>query len=92
MTTYPALSMIIAGERVSGGGRRTHRVVNPATGETLGEKAQRRLELGAVGRRRWHTRQPSLWGRRSKLGSGGNAEARSFMHCHRNATVTVMLE
>ncbi len=35
--TYPALSMIIDGERVAGGGRRTHSVRNPATGETLAE-------------------------------------------------------
>jgi succinate-semialdehyde dehydrogenase / glutarate-semialdehyde dehydrogenase len=37
MTAYPSLHMIIDGERVSGGGRRTHKVVNPATGEPLGE-------------------------------------------------------
>jgi len=37
MTAYPSLYLIIDGERVSGGGRRTHRVVNPATGEPLGE-------------------------------------------------------
>ncbi|MBU6395659.1 MAG: NAD-dependent succinate-semialdehyde dehydrogenase [Sphingomonadales bacterium] len=37
MTAYPSLHMMIAGERVSGGGRRTHAVVNPATGETIGE-------------------------------------------------------
>ncbi|MFM5950366.1 MAG: aldehyde dehydrogenase family protein, partial [Novosphingobium sp.] len=37
MTTYPELCMIIDGARVSGGGRRTHRVVNPATEEVLGE-------------------------------------------------------
>lgn len=36
MTEYPSLHMIIGGQRVSGGGRRTHAVVNPATGETLG--------------------------------------------------------
>jgi len=35
--TYPSLCMIINGQRVSGGGRRTHAVVNPATGATLGE-------------------------------------------------------
>lgn len=34
---YPALHMLIGGERVAGGGRRTHAVVNPATGETIGE-------------------------------------------------------
>ncbi len=37
MTQYPALHMVIDGEHVSGGGRRTFSVVNPATGETIGE-------------------------------------------------------
>lgn len=37
MTQYPSLHMVIDGERVSGGGRRTFPVVNPATGETIGE-------------------------------------------------------
>lgn len=37
MTAYPSLCMIIDGERLSAGGRRTHKVVNPATGETIGE-------------------------------------------------------
>jgi len=37
MTQYPSLHMIIDGEKVSGGGRRTFAVVNPATGETIGE-------------------------------------------------------
>ncbi len=37
MTQYPALHMIIDGEKVSGGGRRTFDVVNPVTGETLAE-------------------------------------------------------
>lgn len=37
MTQYPALHMVIDGEKVSGGGRRTFPVVNPATGETIGE-------------------------------------------------------
>ena len=36
MTQYPALYMIIDGEKVSGGGRRTFDVVNPATGEPIG--------------------------------------------------------
>jgi len=35
MTEYPALHMIIDGERVSGGGRRTFDVVNPVTGEAI---------------------------------------------------------
>jgi succinate-semialdehyde dehydrogenase/glutarate-semialdehyde dehydrogenase len=37
MTGYPDLHMMIDGERVGAGTRRTHRVVNPATEETLGE-------------------------------------------------------
>ena len=37
MSVYPELYMIIDGERVYAGDRRTHRVVNPATEETLGE-------------------------------------------------------
>jgi succinate-semialdehyde dehydrogenase/glutarate-semialdehyde dehydrogenase len=35
--TYPSLYMIIDGERVSGGDRRTFTVRNPATGDALGE-------------------------------------------------------
>jgi succinate-semialdehyde dehydrogenase/glutarate-semialdehyde dehydrogenase len=37
MSAYPELYMIIDGERVYAQDRRTHRVVNPATEETLGE-------------------------------------------------------
>ncbi|MBN8500068.1 MAG: NAD-dependent succinate-semialdehyde dehydrogenase [Sphingomonadales bacterium] len=37
MADYPSLCMIIDGERVSGGSRRTHMVVNPATGAALGK-------------------------------------------------------
>jgi succinate-semialdehyde dehydrogenase/glutarate-semialdehyde dehydrogenase len=37
MTSYPALHMIIDGEAVAGGDRRTRTIVNPATGEALGE-------------------------------------------------------
>ena len=37
MSAYPELYMIIDGERVHAGDRQTHRVVNPATEETLGE-------------------------------------------------------
>jgi succinate-semialdehyde dehydrogenase/glutarate-semialdehyde dehydrogenase len=37
MTEYPALHMMIDGERVCGGGRRTHAVINPATGDTIGQ-------------------------------------------------------
>lgn len=36
-TGYPSLAMVIDGERVAGGGRRTFDVVNPATGECLGQ-------------------------------------------------------
>jgi succinate-semialdehyde dehydrogenase / glutarate-semialdehyde dehydrogenase len=35
--SYPQLHMIIDGEPVKAGARRTHRVINPATEETLGE-------------------------------------------------------
>ncbi len=34
---YPELHMLIDGERIPVGGRRTHAVVNPATGEILGQ-------------------------------------------------------
>lgn len=37
MTAYPELYMIIDGERIYKESRRTHRVVNPATEETLGD-------------------------------------------------------
>lgn len=37
MTSYPALHMMIDGEAVRGGARRTQTIVNPATGEALGE-------------------------------------------------------
>ena len=60
MTTYPELSLIIGGERISGSGRRTHRVINPATGETLGElpladpaDLDRALETAIEGFRIW---------------------------------------
>lgn len=35
--TYPALHMMIDGERVAGGGRRAFAVLNPATGAIIGE-------------------------------------------------------
>lgn len=63
--TYPNLCMIIDGERVSGGGRRTHRVVNPATGEGLGDlpladpaDLDRALETAAKGFRIWRNSTP----------------------------------
>ena len=65
MTGYPALGMIIDGERVSGGGRRTHKVVNPATGETLAElpladpaDLDRALDTAARGFRIWRNSTP----------------------------------
>ncbi|HTM94251.1 MAG TPA: NAD-dependent succinate-semialdehyde dehydrogenase [Croceibacterium sp.] len=60
MTQYPALHMIIDGEKVSGGSRRTHDVINPVTGEAIGalplaEAADldRALEVAAKGFRIW---------------------------------------
>lgn len=65
MTQYPTLHMIIDGERISGGGRRTHAVVNPATGETIGElplaeaaDLDRALEVAARGFRIWRDSTP----------------------------------
>ena len=58
--TYPALHMMIDGERVAGGGRRTFAVRNPATGATIGElplaevaDLDRALEAAARGFARW---------------------------------------
>lgn len=60
MTDYPQLSMIIDGERVAGGGRRTHAVINPATGERIADlpladpaDLDRALEAAARGFARW---------------------------------------
>ena len=65
MTQYPALYMIIDGEKVSGGGRRTFDVVNPATGEPIGalplaEAADldRALEVAARGFKLWRKSTP----------------------------------
>ena len=65
MTAYPALHMVIDGARVSGGGRRTHAVVNPATGEVLGElpladpaDLDRALETARTGFRIWRDSTP----------------------------------
>ena len=65
MTTYPALHMIINGEKVAGGSRRTHAVVNPATGEVLGElpladaaDLDRALEVAAEGFAIWRKSTP----------------------------------
>ena len=58
--TYPALHMMIDGERVAGGGRRTFAVLNPATGATIGElplaetaDLDRALAAAARGFARW---------------------------------------
>src|SRR5688500_10968516 len=63
--TYPDLAMIIDGERVSGGGRRTHRVVNPATGDALADlpladaaDLDRALETARRGFHRWRDSTP----------------------------------
>jgi succinate-semialdehyde dehydrogenase/glutarate-semialdehyde dehydrogenase len=65
VTEYPSLHMLIAGERVSGGGRRTHPVVNPATGETLAElpladaaDLDRALETAQRGFKLWRKSTP----------------------------------
>jgi succinate-semialdehyde dehydrogenase/glutarate-semialdehyde dehydrogenase len=65
MTTYPSLHMIIDGDQVSGGGRRTHAVVNPATGETIGElplaeaaDLDRALEAAQRGFKLWRNSTP----------------------------------
>jgi succinate-semialdehyde dehydrogenase/glutarate-semialdehyde dehydrogenase len=65
MTQYPALNMIIDGETVSGGGRRTFDVVNPATGETIGAlplaeptDLDRALEVAARGFKIWRKSTP----------------------------------
>src|SRR3569623_1452430 len=65
MTSYPSLHMIIDGEKVSGGGRRTFDVVNPATGEAIGalpmaEPADldRALEVAAEGFKIWRKSTP----------------------------------
>ncbi len=65
MTQYPTLHMIIDGERVSGGGRRTFPVVNPATGETIGEvplaepaDLDRALEVAERGFKMWRKSTP----------------------------------
>ncbi|MBA4088151.1 MAG: NAD-dependent succinate-semialdehyde dehydrogenase [Novosphingobium sp.] len=65
MTQYPSLHMIIDGQRVQGEGRRTHTVVNPATGEAIGElplaeaaDLDRALEVAAKGFRIWRESTP----------------------------------
>ena len=60
MSEYPSLHMVIDGEKVSGGGRRTFDVVNPVTAETIGElplaeaaDLDRALESAARGFKLW---------------------------------------
>ncbi|MES1975229.1 MAG: NAD-dependent succinate-semialdehyde dehydrogenase [Pseudomonadota bacterium] len=62
---YPDLCMVIDGERVTGGGRRTHRVLHPATGDALGElpladaaDLDRALETAQRGFRIWRDSTP----------------------------------
>ena len=91
MTQYPALHMIIDGEKVSGGGRRTFDVVNPATGEPIGalplaEPADldRALEVAAKGFRIWRKSTPQ----RARRGAAGrraaDARARRRHRPHRD--------
>jgi succinate-semialdehyde dehydrogenase / glutarate-semialdehyde dehydrogenase len=65
MTTYPTLHMIIDGEKIPVGHRRSHKVVNPATEEVLGElpladaaDLDRALESAAKGFRIWRDSTP----------------------------------
>ena len=65
MTQYPALHMMIDGERVAGGGRSTFPVVNPATGMKLGDlplatqaDLDRALDAAARGFARWRHSTP----------------------------------
>ncbi len=58
--TYPTLHMIIDGEKIPVGHRRTHKVINPATEEVLGElpladvaDLDRALETAAKGFKIW---------------------------------------
>lgn len=60
MSTYPPLYMLIDGERIAGDGRRTHAVINPADGRTLGElpladpaDLDRALAVAERGFRQW---------------------------------------
>jgi succinate-semialdehyde dehydrogenase/glutarate-semialdehyde dehydrogenase len=65
MTDYPSLYLFIGGERLSGGGRRSEPVLNPATGTALAElphaSAQdldRALEAAQAGFRLWREVSP----------------------------------
>src|SRR5450755_229773 len=63
--SYPALRMHIDGEWLGVGSRRTHRVINPATGEPLGElplvdaaDLDRALAAADLGFRLWRRSSP----------------------------------
>ena len=65
MTAYPSLHMLIDGEPVSVGNRRTHDVVNPATEEVIGAlplataaDLDRALDTAARGFRLWRNSAP----------------------------------
>lgn len=65
MAQYPALHMIIDGQKVSGGGRRTFDVLNPVTGETIGalplaeaDDLDRALEVAEKGFKIWRKSTP----------------------------------
>jgi succinate-semialdehyde dehydrogenase / glutarate-semialdehyde dehydrogenase len=65
MSGYPQLHMIIDGEKVFAGDRRTHKVVNPATEDVIGElplastdDLDRALETAAKGFRIWRDSTP----------------------------------
>lgn len=71
---YPALKLHIDGQWLDAGARRTHRVVNPATGETLGElpladvaDLDRALAASEAGFRQW---KHSTGAERAKVLSG----------------------
>jgi succinate-semialdehyde dehydrogenase / glutarate-semialdehyde dehydrogenase len=65
MTNYPSLHMIIEGEKIPVGHRRTHKVINPATEETLGDlpladaaDLDRALDVAAKGFKIWRDSSP----------------------------------
>src|SRR3569833_1294893 len=69
-TPYAELKLFIGGEWVSGSGRKTQPVVNPATGETLGdlphataEDLDRALEAAQSGFATWRASSPQDRGR-----------------------------
>lgn len=65
MSDYPSLHLMVGGDALSGGGRRTFEVVNPATGETLAElplaraeDLDRALEAAEAGFANWRHSSP----------------------------------